>query len=204
MVMPNPDEESISFRRLIGVGISSKLLIDIGNQIFNPFLPVIAAGLGIDVIQLGRLVGLRSAMGIFAPFFGVAADRTSYRRVIRFALLLNALGFVLVGTSQANWMTVSGMVLAGLAQPVSCQPCRPTLVDGYRTAIRARGLGMIEFSWALTGILGLSLVGVLIQSTSWRVPFLLLAVAWSVCLSFLVACLHLRASDWVHQDGTPV
>ena len=68
----------ITFRRLIGTSISAKLLIDIGQQIFNPFLPVIAAGLGLDVVTLGRLVGLRSLMGIFAPVSGELADRTSY------------------------------------------------------------------------------------------------------------------------------
>jgi len=35
---------------------------------------------------------------------------------------------------------------------------------------------MIEYAWALTGILGLSLIGLLIEQTGWRTPFLLLAV----------------------------
>jgi predicted MFS family arabinose efflux permease len=40
---------------------------------------------------------------------------------------------------------------------------------------RARGIGMLEYSWALTGIVGLSLIGYLIQATSWRMPFFVLA-----------------------------
>lgn len=165
----------ITFRRLIGTGISAKLLIDIGQQIFNPFLPVIAAGLGIDVITLGRLVGLRSFMGIFAPAAGVAADRWSYRLVIRLGLLLNAGGFLLIGFSQTSWMTVAGMILAGLGTGMFVPTLQAYVSSHLDYSIRARGLGMIEYSWALTGIVGLSVVGVLIELTSWRMPFLLLA-----------------------------
>ena len=104
----------ITFRRLIGTGMVGKLVVDIGAQIFNPFLPVIASGLGISVVTMGRLVGLRSAMGLFAPVSGAFADRRSYRLVLRLALLTNAAGFVLIGASLAPWMTVLGMVLAGL------------------------------------------------------------------------------------------
>ncbi len=176
--------QPLSFRRLIGTGISAKLLVDIGQQIFNPFLPVIAGGLGMTVITLGQLVGLRSLMGIFAPLFGVAADRTSYRLVIRLALLLNAAGFLLLGFSQGMWMTVVAMILAGLGTSAFI-PNLQAYVSGHLPySIRARGLGMIEYSWALTGIVGLSLVGILIQLTSWRVPFFLLALGM-VIMSFV-------------------
>ena len=176
--------QPLSFRRLIGTGIGAKLLVDIGQQIFNPFLPVIASGLGITVVTLGRLVGLRSLMGIFAPLFGVAADRTSYRLVIRLALLLNAAGFLLLGFSQGMWMTVVAMILAGLGTSVFV-PNLQAYVSGHLPySIRARGLGMLEYSWALTGIVGLSVVGILIQLTNWRVPFFLLALGM-VIMSFV-------------------
>jgi predicted MFS family arabinose efflux permease len=182
------DGESVSFPRLIGTGISAKLLIDIGQQIFNPFLPVIAAGLGVDVITLGRLVGLRSLMGVFAPAFGVAADRTSDKLVIRLALLLNAAGFLLLGFSQSLWMTVAAMIIVGLGTSAFVPNLQAYVSNRLPYSIRARGLGMIEYSWALTGIVGLSLVGVLIELTNWRVPFFLLS-AGMVVMSFVFGSL---------------
>jgi predicted MFS family arabinose efflux permease len=180
--------QSITFRRLISISISAKLLIDIGQQIFNPFLPVIAAGLGLDVVTLGRLVGLRSLMGIFAPLSGELAERWSYRRVIRLALLLNAAGFLLIGFSQGLWMTATGMILAGLGTGAFV-PMLQAYVSGHLAySIRARGLGMLEYSWALTGIVGLSVVGVLIEWTDWRVPFLLLA-AGMIVITFVFAAM---------------
>jgi predicted MFS family arabinose efflux permease len=46
----------------------------------------------------------------------------------------------------------------------------------------ARGMGMLEYSWALTGIVGLSLMGLLIAATNWRVPFFVLSVGLVVAL----------------------
>lgn len=164
--------------------MTSKLLVDIGNQIFNPFLPVIAAGLGISVVELGRLVGLRSAMGIFAPVSGALADRLGYRLIIRMALLVTAGGFLLLAFSSANWMVITAMVLTGLGMGAFVPNLQAFVSSRLPYSLRARGLGMIEYSWALTGIVGLSLVGLLIAATSWRAPFFLLA-AGMVVMSFV-------------------
>jgi len=195
-IKPNPD---ISFRRLIGTGMIGKLLVDIGNQIFNPFLPIIAAGLGVSIVTMGQWVGLRSAMGIFAPFSGAIADRHGYRLVIRAALLANAAGFLLLAFSTAPWMIVVGMMLAGLGIGVFVPNLQAYVSSKLPYGLRARGMGMIEYSWALTGIAGLSLVGLLIAATSWRTPFMLLAVGM-VVMSFAFGALP----DIPRQPTTPV
>ncbi len=176
-----------------------KLLVDIGNQIFNPFLPIIAAGLGVSIVTMGQWVGLRSAMGIFAPFSGAIADRHGYRLVIRAALLANAAGFLLLAFSTAPWMIVVGMMLAGLGIGVFVPNLQAYVSSKLPYGLRARGMGMIEYSWALTGIAGLSLVGLLIAATSWRTPFILLAVGM-VVMSFAFGALP----DIPRQPTTPV
>jgi predicted MFS family arabinose efflux permease len=51
---------------------------------------------------------------------------------------------------------------------------------------RARGFGILEYSWALSGIVGLFLMGQLIAVAGWRAPFFVLAggllIAWFVYL----------------------
>jgi predicted MFS family arabinose efflux permease len=49
----------------------------------------------------------------------------------------------------------------------------------------ARGMGMLEYSWALTGIVGLSLMGLLIAATGWRTPFFLLGAGMLVMVVVL-------------------
>ena len=107
------DPKELSFARLITTSIAARIIVDTGVQIFNPFLPLIAAGLGTSVVVMGQLVGLRSAMGLLSPAFGAAADRSSYRLVLRIGLLLTAAGMLIVGSSSSVWPAALGMVVAG-------------------------------------------------------------------------------------------
>jgi len=168
-------EQDISFARLIGTGIGGKLLVDTGTQIFNPFLQIIALGLGTNVVVLGRMLGVRSAMGLFAPLFGAIADRHSYRRVLQLGLLLNALGLFLIGSSSGTTLALVGMVFAGLGMSTFIPTLHAYLSHRLPYNIRARGLGMIEYSWALTGIVGLFVMGQVIEFAGWRWPFFILA-----------------------------
>lgn len=169
------DSEDISFRRLITTCISARLLIDIGSQIFNPFLPIIAAGLNTDVVVMGRLVSLRNAMGLLAPGFGALADRLGYRRVMRVALLISALGMLVIGSSVNIPLAAAGMLLSGIGLAAFLPTLQAYLSARLPYAMRARGMGMLEYSWALTGIVGLSVMGQIIAVTGWRTPFFLLA-----------------------------
>lgn len=166
----------MSFPRLILTGISARLLVDIGVQMFNPFLPIFAAGLKTDVVTMGRLVSLRSAMGLLAPLFGTLAVRLGYRRVLRSALLVGAAGMWVIGASPNAWVAAVGMVLIGLSLAGFTPTLQAYLSARLPYAQRARGMGMLEYSWALTGIVGLSLMGQLIALTSWRVPFFVLGI----------------------------
>jgi predicted MFS family arabinose efflux permease len=199
----NRNHEGPSFRRLIGTSMAAKLVVDIGSQIFNPFLPLIAAGLGLSVVELGRIVGLRNAVGILAPLSGALSDRVGYRMVIRASLLVMAAGSLLMAASSALWMVVTAIVLLGLGSSAFV-PNLQAFVSGHLSyKLRARGLGMIEYSWALTGIFGLSLVGLLIAATGWRTPFYLLAVGM-VLMSFIFGSLPGVQHVTPHSTRRPV
>lgn len=177
-----------SFRRLIGISTAARFLVDVSAQIFNPFLPILAAGVGMSVVQLGQLIGLRNAMGLFAPVTGALADRFGYQRVIRMALLTLAASFLLLAFSTAPWMVVLALALCGLGFGAFVPNLHAFVSNQLPYHQRARGLGMIEYAWALTGILGLSLIGLLIEQAGWRTPFLLLAIGM-VAMNFVFATL---------------
>lgn len=172
---PTAAPREITFARLIGVSISAKLVADTATQIFYPFLAIIAAGLGTDVVTMGRLVSLRSATGLVAPAFGVQADRRGYRRMIRLGLLLGAAGLLGVAVSRGVWMAAPAMIVMGLGITAFVPTLQAYVSGRLPYSRRARGLGMLEYSWALAGIVGLSLAGYLIAATSWRAPLFVLA-----------------------------
>lgn len=173
-----------SFPLLMTVSVLTRLLVNTANQLFNPFLTIIAAGLGIDVIRLGQLLGLRSIMAVFAPLWGALADRWGYRFIMRLELLTGIGGLLLVGSSVALWMTVAGMVLLGLGFYAFVPTLRAYLAEQLPYNRRARGFGILEYSWALSGIVGLFVMGQVIALAGWRAPFYGLAiglvVAWFV------------------------
>jgi predicted MFS family arabinose efflux permease len=175
----------ISFARLITTSISARLLVDIGAQMFNPFLPIFAAGLNTNVVVMGRLLGLRSSMGMLAPIFGALADRVGYRQVMTGALLAAALGMVVFGSSRGVAQALIGMILLGIGSAGFVPTLQAYLSARLPYAQLARGMGMLEYSWALTGIVGLSLMGLLIAATGWRTPFFLLGAGMLVMVVVL-------------------
>ena len=167
-------ETDISIRRLIGLGVITRLITDTAVQFFFPFLPIIAEGLNTSNVTVGRLVSLRSFMGMSSPLFGILADRRGYRFVMRLGLLMAGLGYLGVGLSQTVWQAALSIMLAGLGTFSFV----PTLVAYLSSRLpynrRGLGLGILEYAWAMAGIGGLFLMGLLIEATSWREPLLLL------------------------------
>ncbi|HRJ40934.1 MAG: MFS transporter [Caldilineaceae bacterium] len=160
--------------QLLAASIATRLTTDTTAQLFNSFLVTIAAGLGMDVLTLGRLVSLRSLMGLASPLFGSAADRFGYRRVMRIGLLLAAAGMFFIGSGGGLATVVVGMVLSGIGLSAFV----PTL-QAYMSARLpyhqlARGIGILEYSWALAGIVGLFAMGFLFEDVGWQAPFFVL------------------------------
>ena len=172
---PAPD---IAIPRLLGLGMGTRFLIDTGQQYFNSFLPIVAAGLGLSTVVLGRLVGLRSLLGIVAPLFGVLADRYGYRLMMRIALVLVAAGTLLFAANTSlAWATVA-MILWGMGGAGFIPTLHAYLSARLPYARRARGIGIVEYAWALASIVGLSAAGLLIAATgSWRAPLFVLGIA---------------------------
>ncbi len=172
----------LAFPQLMGLSITARLLTDTVAQLFNPFLTIFAAGLGVDVVTLGRLMSLRLVTGIFTPLLGALADRHGYRRMMRLALVAIVVGLLLVGSGGGMVSLVVGMILMGLGQSGFVPTLHAYLSARLPYAIRARGLGILEYSWALAGIVGLFLMGYLIAATDWRMPLFVLAggigVSW--------------------------
>lgn len=157
------------------IGLLTRLVTDTAVQLFFPFLPVIAAGLRTTSVTAGRLVSLRSAMGLFSPAFGYQAYLRGYRTIMRFGLLLAAVGYLIVGVSSTVWLAAVGMVLGGIGTFAFVPILQAYLSAKLPFHRRARGLGTLEYAWALAGIIGLYLVGLLIEALGWRAPLFVLS-----------------------------
>ena len=168
-------EEKYSVRQLIGIGVVTRLLMSTLTKMFWPFLPLIASGMGVSTIVIGWLLSSRSVVGLVSPWFGALADRRGYRDVMQIGLFLCAIGYFIVGSSTNVWMAGIGMMIGGLGDFIFGPTLQAYLSARLPYAQRARGLGVLEYSWALASIIGLFFVGQLIEISSWRAPFLLIS-----------------------------
>lgn len=186
--MDNPaaitkSRQIVSTPALIGLALVTRILTDTGVQLFFPFLPIIAAGLGITTVTLGQLVSARSSTGLLSPVFGTLADKYGYRRIMRLGLLVAAVGYLLIALNLHLWLTGAGMLLAGLGTFGFVPNLQAYLSTRLPYQQRARGLAIPEYGWALSGIVGLWLMGELIEATSWQMPFFVVA---AFCFLFYV------------------
>lgn len=170
-------KKSPFFERLaytIVLGLTAKLLIDTTVQLFNPFLPIFAGGLGVSIIALGRLVGLRQSMGLLAPVFGTLADRIGHRYVLQIGLTLAGIGNLLIGFDLGMPVLITGMVVSGIGVSIYAPNLHAYLGGKLAYHRRSRVMGIIEYSWALAGIVGLSISGLLIENVGWNTPFFII------------------------------
>lgn len=182
----------------------AKLCVDTSVQLYNPFLMVYAAGLGVSAVTMGQLVSLRNIMGLAAPVVGHMADRIGYRLIMRVSLLLAGIGILLLSTGGGLPILVLSMVVAGLGQGGFTPNLHSYLSSKLPYEKRSRYLGIVEYSWALAGIIGLALIGVLIELFSWREPLYLLGgslIAAAVLLGTLPKTERSQGGD--EESGEP-
>ncbi len=153
-----------------------RLVVDTAVRLFYPFLPEISRGLGITLSQGGLLLALRSAMVFPGPLFGAWSDRHGPRSLLTTALLAQALGLWWLSLAQGLAAAIPPIVLLGLASAAfipNLQAAVAELVPFHR---RGRVVGVIEFSWAITGLVILPIVGVMMVQNGWQAPLRVLAV----------------------------
>ena len=150
MISPQPRAKASRgfshFRHLLAACIATRLVVDTSIQLFYSFMQTIALGMALDVVVLGRLLSVRSAVGLSAPLFGSAADRYGYLRIMRLSLVLSAAGTFLLGSGAGFWSVLAGMILSGVGLTGFLPTVHAYISAQLPFAQRARGIGILEYS----------------------------------------------------------
>lgn len=169
-----------SLAGLIGLALTTRCLLDTGFQIFYPFLPMLAGGMGLSSQRMGQLLGFRNLTGLLSPIFGALADRQGFRRWLRIELLFMSGGYLLLALGPALPFKVAGIIISGASSFAFVPTLQGYLSHRLPYSVRARGIGIVEFGWAISGIVGLSSAGWIIERTSWETPFVVLGTGTAV------------------------
>jgi DHA1 family inner membrane transport protein len=152
----------------------ARLVLNTSRRFAYTFAPALSRGLGVPLPAITRLIAINQATGVLSLFFGPLGDRWGYR-----VMMLAGLGALTVGMLAGGLVPVYGMVLlalllAGLGKSFF-DPALQAYV-GERVPYQRRGLvmGFVELAWAGSSLVGIPLMGLLIEGQGWQSPFLVL------------------------------
>ncbi len=154
--------------------IALRLVLNTGSRMMFTFLPEFSRGTGIDVDRLGQLLSVRDLSGLAAPLVGRTSDRVGTRRVMMTGAMLGAIGMVLFTLGSAG--VAIGLVCYGLGR-IGYHVGMNAWV-GHEVAYERRGraTGQVEMTWAGAALVGLPMMGLLIDRLGWRAAPAALAI----------------------------
>lgn len=167
-------------------------------RMIYPFLSYFARGMGVDLRAMSYALTSRSLMGLIGPFFASVADQRGRKT----GMMSGAIIFTGAISLIAIWPTFTtffiGLSLSFIGYLIFVPSLQAYLGDQVPYENRGRVLGITEFAWSLTAIIGVPLAGFIIARNSWLAPFPLLALLGA--LSFIVLA-RMLPRDIVPQQG---
>jgi MFS transporter, DHA1 family, inner membrane transport protein len=145
-----------------------------------PFIAVIARGLDVTVSQLGVAFMIGEFAGLLSPLIGRYIDRANrlVSMIVGVSLITTA---VVVLASAANLVVFGiGMFILSSSKVLFDTSLIVWVNDHVPYERRGRIVGIIETSWALSLFIGVAAMGIATAVFSWRIGFLLGAVAMAV------------------------
>src|SRR5215469_9792559 len=179
-------------RRLVvelGAAALARFFLNTARRFAYPFAPALARGLDVPLTQVTSLVAINQGAGLLSPVLGPLVDRWGPR-----ALMLLGLSGLALGMLAAALLPLYATVLIALGMAGFGKSCFEPAVQafiGSRVRWERRGLaiGLIEFAWSGSSLVGIPLLGLAIERYGWRSPFFILgalAVASIVMIALLV------------------
>jgi len=192
-----PSEHRLAFQ--LGAAVLARLTLNTSRRFSYPFAPALSQGLGVPLTAITSLIAVNEATGVLSPAFGPLGDRWGYRTMMIAGMSMLVGGMVIGGLFPLYGTVLLALFLAGLSKSIF-DPALLAYV-GRRVPYQRRGLaiGVTEFAWSGSALLGIPSVGLLIERLGWRAPFFVLG---GLGLLSMVALATLISGNDHRQDGT--
>lgn len=164
----------------------SRILLNTARRFAYPFAPALSRGLEVPLTSITSMIAVNQATGLLGVFFGPLSDRLGYRLMMLAGIAMLVLGMFAAGFFPYYFVVLAALFLAGLGKNVF-DPAIQAYV-GKKVPFEKRGLviGLLEFCWAGSTLLGIPLIGILIDRFGWRSPFFMLGGTGLLCLVVLL------------------
>jgi predicted MFS family arabinose efflux permease len=163
-----------------------------------PVLATIARGLDVSLADLGVALAVTELAGLASPMVGRSIDRVPRRRAMVAGLIGIAIGSLIVAASPGIVAFTAGLLVLGLTKVVFDVALISWTADHVPYDRRGRVTGLLETSWALGLLIGVTLLGLVAAASSWRWSYVVGAVGVVVMAGVLLARLDREPAP--HHD----
>jgi MFS family permease len=167
-----------------------RLVFNTFNRMIYPFLSFFARGMGVDLRTISYAITTRSLMGLIGPFLASVADSRGRKA----GMLIGTITFTAAISLVVLWPTFITffitLSLAFIGYLIFVASLQAYLGDQVSYEKRGKILGISEFAWSISAIIGLPLVGLIIARNGWMAPFPLIALLGA--LAFIALAWMLR------------
>ena len=150
------DTHSPEVRRVVPTLTLARFAANAVYRYAPPFIATIARGLDVDIADIGVALAIAEASGLASPLVGRLVDRIPRRVAMTGGMLGMAAGAVVAGASPGiAWFSV-GLLILAITKIVFDVGLIAWTADHVPYERRGRVVGVIETSWALGLLIGVS------------------------------------------------
>jgi predicted MFS family arabinose efflux permease len=184
----------------ITIFVIARLVFNTFYRMIYPFLSYFAKGLGVDLRTISYAITMRSMTGLIGPFLASVADSRGRKA----GMLIGTIAYTAAISLIALWPTFPAffiaLSLAFIGYLIFVPSLQAYLGDQVPYEKRGRVLGITEFAWSLSAIIGVPLIGLIIARKGWLAPFPLIALLGALTV---IALAWMLPKDPAPQVGKP-
>jgi predicted MFS family arabinose efflux permease len=162
--------------RLVVASVA-RLFFNTALRMGYPFAPALGRGLEVPLTSITSLLAAQQLTGLFGLISGPLSDRAGRRRMMLAGSAMLAMGMLVGAITGVFWAVLLALFLAGLGKVFFDPAVLSYIGEWVPYEKRGRAIGLSEFAWAGSLLIGMPLVAVLISQVGWRAPFFLLGGA---------------------------
>jgi DHA1 family inner membrane transport protein len=185
----------------LGVAALARLFFNTAGRFAYPYAPALGRALDVPLTSIISLLAVSQVAGMFGLISGPLCDRWGRRRMIFGGSAILAGGMLFGGAFPVYGGVLLALFLAGLGKSVYDPAVQAYVGESVPYERRGRAIGLMEFAWAGSSLLGVPFIGLLIDRLGWRSPFFLLG---GVGLLSATAAMILFPSDPRQRQSTHI
>lgn len=148
-----------------------RTILNTAHRMVYPFLSVFARGLGVDLSTMSLLMTVRSLLGTSGPLFAPIADRRGRKFGMLAGILIFTFGVSLVAIYPSFWTLAIALMFSIVGKYMFDPAMQAYFGDRIPYHQRGTALAVTEVAWSLSFIVGVPVVGFLIDKFGWSAPF---------------------------------